>query len=211
MPKQRIKSSRAVGEKPLTAEELKFCQNYCLTGNQSESVRMTWPDVTDVNGVGYRLMRRTEIKEQIKAILAKMREQAADASARAMMLTLSQADLRLAELLTQRRRTRGEMLTRDTKELHVPGVSVELVSGSRGGKPLPVQRTSEEFDATLNECAPIEDTDLIKAIDLTYERLGGYPDKKAEQPTQTNVYLYKPQWLMKQQSQEAPQLEAEVE
>jgi hypothetical protein len=49
---------------------------------------------------------------------------------------------------------------------------------------------------SLEQPKPIDDADLVKAIDITFKRLGAYPRKAeaAPAPVQNN-YLYRPQWL----------------
>ena len=63
-----------------------------------------------------------------------------------------------------------------------------------GTKIVPVY--SQEFTDSLDQPKPIEDADLVKAIDITFKRLGAYLSKTdaAPAPVQNN-YLYRPQWL----------------
>jgi phage terminase small subunit len=194
-------------QKPLTAQELVFCKNYCDHGNQVEAFRDVWPDHKSPHGAASRLMKRPEIKDQITRILEKNRDRAAEDAARSLGLTLAAADSRLAELIQTRRRTRGEMFTRDTGELQDGGVSIKLQPPPSGkGKPVVTIEKSEGFEASLSESAPIEDSDLIKAIDLTYKRKAGFPLKPSESkpPAPTNVFLYQPAWKLQRQQQALP-------
>ena len=200
-------------QKPLTAQELQFCTNYCDSGNQAEAFRSVWPEDKNPHTGASRLMRRPEIKHQIMRTLERLRERSADAAARALALTLENADSRLAELITTRRRTRGEMFTRDTGELQDGGVSIKITPNPNGkGKPVVSLAKSSDFEASLAEPAPIEDSDLIKAIDLTYKRKAGYPLKPSEKapPAPTNVFLYQPAWKLARQQQALPAPEAET-
>ena len=70
------------------------------------------------------------------------------------------------------------------------------MTGPQGGtKIVPVY--SQAFTDSLDQPKPIDDADLVKAIDVTFKRLGAYPgkvDAPAAAPVQNN-YLYRPQWL----------------
>jgi hypothetical protein len=201
------KMARVAVQKPLTAEELLFCQNYCETGNQAEAFRSVWPDDKNPHTGASRLMKHREIRDQNRLILEKMRDRAAETSARALLLTLDEADGRLAELIRTRRRTRGEMLTRDTRELQDGGVSIEIVPPPSGrGKPTIKLNKSDKFEKSLEGAAPIEDADLIRAIDLTYKRKAGFPLKPSESkpPAPTNVFLYQPAWKLARQQPALP-------
>ena len=71
------------------------------------------------------------------------------------------------------------------------------MTGPQGGtKIIPVY--SQEFTDSLEQPKPIDDADLVKAIDITFKRLGAYPGKAEAAalaaPVQNN-YLYRPQWL----------------
>jgi hypothetical protein len=209
-------SARIATLRPLTAEEMLFCRNYCEHGNQSEAYRQVWPDASRPQQAATAMMKRPEIKLHINQVIEGLSRRAADASARALSLNLEEVDARLAELILSRRRTRGEMLTRDTGELHVEGAGFKVIPAEGGkGKPAVVPTMTDELKASLEEDAPIEDADLIRAIDAAYKRRQGYPQKKSDAPppVANNVYLYKPQWKLEQERAATPALpvvEAEV-
>jgi hypothetical protein len=203
---------RVVARKPLTADEVRFCTNYCETGNQAEAYRSVWPEQKNPHAGANRLMRRIEVREFINSTLEAINRRGADAAARALLLRLDVADARLAEILTMRRRSRGEMLTRDTRQLQMAGVTPKLVPppGGKGRPSVELQKTPE-FEASLEQSAPVEDADLLKAIDLTYKRRVGYPQKAGapDAPNPVNVFLYEPKW--KVAAREPKTIEAEIE
>ena len=93
------------------------------------------------------------------------------------------------------RHNRGEMLTQMTGKVYDKGITFETVTGPQGGtKIVPVY--GQEFTDSLEQPKPIDDADLVKAIDITFKRLGAYLGKTeaAPAPVQNN-YLYRPQWL----------------
>jgi hypothetical protein len=140
-------------------------------------------------------MKRADVQKHIANMLEKIQEKAAERSAAALTLTLERAESRLAELIEQRRHNRGEMLTQMTGKVHDKSITFETVTGPQGGtKIIPVY--SQEFTDSLEQPKPIEDTDLVKAIDITFKLLGAYLSKTdaASTPVQNN-YLYRPQWL----------------
>jgi hypothetical protein len=75
------------------------------------------------------------------------------------------------------------------------GITFETVIGPQGGTKIdPVY--SQEFTDSLEQPKPIDDSDLVKAIDITFKRLGAYPGKtEAPAAPVQNNYLYRPQWL----------------
>ena len=140
-------------------------------------------------------MKRADVQKHIANMLEKMQEKAAERSAEALTLTLEKAESRLAEIIETRRHNRGEMLTQMTGKVYDKGITFETVTGPQGGtKIVPVY--SQEFTDSLEQPKPIDDADLVKAIDITFKRLGAYPGKTAAPaaPVQNN-YLYRPQWL----------------
>ena len=98
-------------------------------------------------------------------------------------------------MIETRRHNRGEMLTQMTDKVYDEGITFERVTGPQGGtKIVPVY--SQEFTDSLEQPKPIEDADLVKAIDITFKRLGAYPSKTDATPAPVqNNYLYRPQWL----------------
>ena len=187
------KSKKAA--KPLTRQELQYCEHYCIHGNQTQAYRQTWPDTARPADAASKLMKRADVQEHIATMLEKMQEESAERSAEALILTLEKAESRLAELIEQRRHNRGEMLTQMTGKVYDKGITFETVTGPQGGtKIVPVY--SQEFTDSLEQPKPIEDADLVKAIDITFKRLGAYPGKtEAPAAPVQNNYLYRPQWL----------------
>lgn len=204
------KTTTVALERELTTEEIQFCSNFLNTDNQAEAYRMVWPDHVNPHTGASRLMKRPEIRDLLNTARRKRREKLADAVARSGLLSLELAEDRLTEVLTSRRRTRGEMLTRDTKELQIAGVDAEIVPNPSGkGRPTIKLTKTPEFESSLEEGAPVEDTDLLKAIDITFKRRMGYPSKPQDIPApQTNFILYKPQWKMDRESKAPQQIEA---
>ena len=84
------------------------------------------------------------------------------------------------------------MLTQMTGKVHDKDITFETVTGT---KIVPVY--SQEFTYSLEQPKPIDDADLVKAIDITFKRLGAYPGKAEAAPATPvqNNYLYRPQWL----------------
>ena len=63
-----------------------------------------------------------------------------------------------------------------TGKVYDKGITFETVTGPQGGtKIVPVY--SQEFTDSLEQPKPIDDADLVKAIDITFKRLGAYPGK----------------------------------
>ena len=185
------KSKKAA--KPLTRQELQYCEHYCIHGNQTQAYRETWPDTARPADAASKLMKRANVQKHIANRLEEIQEKAAERSAEALTLTLEKAESRLAEMIEQRRHNRGEMLTQMTGKVHDKGITFETVTGPQGGtKIVPVY--SEEFTDSLEQPKPIDDADLVKAIDITFKRLGAYLRKTDPAPVQNN-YLYRPQWL----------------
>ena len=188
-----LKSKKAA--KPLTRQELQYCEHYCIHGNQTQAYRETWPDTARPADAASKLMKRPDVQKHIANMLENIQEKAAERSAEALILTLEKAESRLAEMIETRRHNRGEMLTQMTGKVYDKGVTFETVTGAQGGtKIVPVY--SQEFTDSLDQPKPIDDADLVKAIDITFKRLGAYPGKAdaAPAPVQNN-YLYLPQWL----------------
>jgi len=199
------KSSKA--RKPLTRQELQYCEHYCIHGNQTQAYRETWPDIARPADHATKLMKRADVRKHIALVLDKMQAKAAERSAEALTLTLEKAESRLAEMVDVRRLNRGEMFTQMTGDVLVKGVTYAETSDDKGKVTL-VRRTSKEFEGTLEQPKPIDDADLVKAIDATFKRLGAYPGKKdAAHVPNVNHYLYQPKWLV-QQAAPRPQLAA---
>jgi hypothetical protein len=140
-------------------------------------------------------MKRADVQKHIANMLEEIQERAAERSAEALILILEKAESRLAEMIETRRHNRGELLTQMTGQVYDKGITFKRVTGPQGGtKIVPVY--SQEFTDSLEQPKPIDDADLVKAIDITFKRLGAYPGKQAEPaaPVQNN-YLYRPQWL----------------
>jgi hypothetical protein len=188
------KSKKAA--KPLTRRELQYCERYCIHGNQTQACREVWPDVARPADAASKLMKRADLQKHIANMIEEMQEEAAERSAEMLTLQLEKAESRLAELIETRRHNRGEMLTQMTGKVYDKGITFETVTGPQGGtKIVPVY--SQEFTDSLEQPKPIDDADLVKAIDITFKRLGAYPgkaDAHAAAPVQNN-YLYRPQWL----------------
>ena len=188
------KSKKAA--KPLTRQELQYCEHYCIHGNQTQAYRETWPDTARPADAASKLMKRADVQNHIANMLEKIQEKAAERSAEALILTLEKAESRLAEMIETRRHNRGEMLTQMTGKVYDKGITFETVTGPQGGtKIVPVY--SQEFTDSLEQPKPIDDADLVKAIDITFKRLGAYPGKAEAAPAAPvqNNYLYRPQWL----------------
>jgi hypothetical protein len=128
-------------------------------------------------------------------MLEEIQEKAAERSAEALILILEKAESRLAELIETRRHNRGEMLTQMTGKVYDKSITFETVTGPQGGtKIVPVY--SREFTDSLEQPKPIDDADLVKAIDIIFKRLGAYSGKtEAPAAPVQNNYLYRPQWL----------------
>lgn len=186
------------GPLPLTLFDMQFCDAYVQTGRQEQAWRQLRPEDKDPGVSAMRMMKRAEIRDQIKAIYAiigKNRSRAAEISANAALLTLEVADDRLMEVMGTRRRTMGEMLTRDVKQLLVAGATPIR---DENDKIVDYQLSPELKVALVEESAPVEDADLLKAIKLTYERRRGIV--KAEKPVEVTfiqTMLYRPGWAQK--------------
>ena len=114
-------------------------------------------------------------------MLDKIQEKAAERSAETLTLILEKAESRLAEIIEQRRHNRGEMLTQMTGKVYDKGITFETVTWPQGGtKIVPVY--SQEFTDSLEQSKPIDDADLVKAIDITFKRLGAYRGKTDAAP-----------------------------
>lgn len=181
---------------PMSKFDYEFCQEYVRCGKQEPAYRTLRPEVKYPGEAARAMMMRQEIRDHIKAILKELsnyRQQAAIISARSAALTLEVADDRLLEVLQTRRRTRGEMLTRDVKQLLVEGAKPIL---DENGKVVDYDLSLELKESLLNESSPVEDADLLKAIKLTYDRKQGII--KAEKPAEVTfvgTMLYRPQWF----------------
>lgn len=202
-----LKPQALTGPKPMSKEDYDFCAAFVQLGKQEAAYRQVFPDNKYPGDAAMRMMRRDEIREHIRdifRIIANERRKAAELSARASLLTLEVADDRLLEVLQTRRKTRGEMLTRDVKMLLVEGATPVQ---DENGKVVDYEFSLELKNSMLNEGAPVEDTDLLKAIDLTYKRKQGIikPEKKPE-VTVVNAMLYRPKWFSGPEKQ-APMLE----
>lgn len=201
-PKSATKRSKDIdGPQPMSKFDYDFCQIYVQTGKMVEAYRQLLPEYKDPSVGAHRMMQRPEIRDHIKAIfrlISKQRQRAAELSARAALLTLEVADDRLLEVLQARRRTRGEMLSRDVKQLLIPGATPKTDDmGNEDG-----YQISADLQKSLEEGAPVEDADLLKAIKLTYERKQGIiKAEKPVDPTPLHVHLYRPQWRTPLQAQ----------
>jgi hypothetical protein len=133
--------------------------------------------------------------EHIANMLEEIQEKAAERSAEALILILEKAESRLAELIETRRHNRGEMLTQMTGKVYDKGITFE--SGDRAaGRDEDRSLVSREFTDSLEQPKPIDDADLVKAIDIIFKRLGAYSGKtEAPAAPVQNNYLYRPQWL----------------
>ena len=125
------KSKKAA--KPLTGQELQYCEHYCIHGNQTQAYRETWPDTARPVDAASKLMKRADVQKHIANMLEKIEEKAAERSAEALILTLEKAESRLAEMLETRRHNRGEMLTQMTGKVYDKGITFETVTGPQGG------------------------------------------------------------------------------
>jgi hypothetical protein len=184
------------GPRPMSKFDYEFCQAFVQCGKQEPAYRQLRPDVKYPGEAARAMMMRDEIRDHIKAILKELsqyREKAAIITARSSALTLEVADDRLMEILETRRRTRGEMLTRDIKQLLVEGATPVL---DENGKVVDYVLSLDLKASLLNESSPIEDADLLKAIKLTFERKQGII--KAEKPAEVTflgTMLYRPKWF----------------
>ena len=183
------------GPRPMSLFDFEFCDAFIRTGKQAQAWRQLRPDDKDPGVSAHRMMQRPEIREHIKAIYAQVskdRGRAVEISARSALLSLEVADDRLMEILESRRKTRGEMLSKDLRTPLVKGITQEQ---DEDGNPAGCSATAEMMES-LEGPAPVEDGDLLKAIDLTYKRKQGII--KAEKPPEVgpvNVLLYKPKWF----------------
>lgn len=183
------------GPRPMSKSDYDFCAAYVRLGQKEPAYREVFPDVKYPGEAAGRMMMREEIRDHIKAIfieISKQRQRAALITARSSLLTLEVADDRLLEVLESRRRTRGEMLTRDVKQLLVEGATPIT---DDNGKVVDYQLSPELKASLLNESAPVEDADLLKAVKLAYDRKQGIvkPEKPPE-VTFVGTMLYKPKW-----------------
>ena len=210
-PVSKVKAApleEIAGPRPLSAFDFQFCQIFVQTGKQVEAWRQLRPDDKDPHRAAFRMMERPEIREHIRAIFAeinKSRDRAAVISARSVTLSLEVADDRLMEILEGRRKTRGEMLSKDLRTPLIKGLVQEI---DEDGNPTTVSASDEVLES-LKGPAPVEDSDLLKAIDLTYKRKQGII--KADKPVDAgpvNVMLYKPQWFG--QARTVPELEGKA-
>lgn len=168
---------------------------FVQTGKQVDAVRQVFPEQKDPNRVATRMMQRPEIRDHIREIyrqISEERNRAAAIAARSTLLTLEVADERLMEILEQPRKTLGQMLTKDTKQLFMKGaVQITNEEGRSEGYAL-----TDDVQVLMDGAAPVEDSDLLKAIDLTYKRKGGIiKAEKEEAPGPVTVMLYKPKWF----------------
>lgn len=188
----------------LTGEQIEFCRLYVRTGNQAEAFRAVWPEVKHPGSGANKLLKKEPIRRYLACVIDKAQEKSAERSAEELVLATESADARLAELVNARRLTRGELLTRMVRNLELPGVE-NTVQVDENGNPNEVSVRSEEYTSTLGEGAPIEDSDLLKTIDLVYKRLGSYP-QNGTQPTQQTfiTHLYRPQWLKRIEEAKQP-------
>jgi hypothetical protein len=195
-PRTVTKAAEKVeGPLPLSQFDYTFCQFFVSTGKQTEAYRQTNPEHKDPALAAHRMMKRPEIRDHIREIyriMSRDRMKAAEIAARANLLTLEVADDRLMEIMATRRKSRGEMFSKDIKQLMVKG-AIPLtdddgnVTGYTG---------DDAFRESLEQGAPVEDKDLLTAIKLTYDRRQGII--KAEKPAAVSgvtVMLYKPKWF----------------
>ena len=231
-PVSVTKAAAPDGPRPLSHFDLQFCHIFVQTAKQVEAWRQLRPDDKDPYRAASRMMQRPEIREHIREIykaISKERQKAAEVSARANLLSLEVADDRLMEIMQQPRKTRAEMLTRDTKTMLVrapgfeqnppelPSLPDDATEEQKEAHKAAAQEAREEHYRAQNDAllrhldapAPVEDADLLKAIKLTYERKQGII--KADNnpaPTHTTVMLYKPKWFGQQRQCQNP---AEIE
>jgi hypothetical protein len=180
---------------PMTKFDFDYCDAYIQLGKQAAAYTQVRPEEKDPRGAAVRMMKRPEIRDHIKDIMRRIsrkRDRAAELSANAALLTLEVADDRLYEIMSTRRRSRGEMLTRDTKMLLVEGATPVM---DDNGKIVDYELTKDLKQSLLEEGAPVEDADLMKAIKLTYDRRQGIiKAEKAPVVAFVETLLYKPKW-----------------
>ena len=197
-PVSVVKAAEAIeGPLPLSQFDYQFCALVVQLGKQAQAYRQLRPEAKNPHTAASRMMERPEIVEHIRAIYAyisKERDRAASLSARACLLTLDLADDRLAEILTQRRKSRGEMFTKDIKQLMVKGALPQTDDDGN----ITGYAAAPELLATLEEGAPVEDADLLKAIKLLYERKQGIVKAEAvPEAAPVATMLYRPNWMGK--------------
>lgn len=190
------------GIREMSPFDYQFCEAYVRCLKATVAYRMVKPEATNPKMAAHHMMNRLEIQQHIRSIFANMkkeRERRAASAARSALLTLDVADDRLLEVLQSRRRTLGESVTRDTKQLFLEGAS-PITDDS--GKVTAYRLEGELQQRFVTEGAPVEDADLLKAIKLTYERRGGIEKiEKQQGNTFIGTMLYKPKWLAARQPQ----------
>jgi hypothetical protein len=185
------------GPRPMSPTDYRFCAAYVQLGKAEPAYRQVFPEAKYPGEGAQRMLARQEIRDFIREtyrLIHKERDRAAAMAARASLLTCEMADDRLAEILQQRRRTRGEMLTRDVKTVLLEGAVPKL---DENGRITGYDFSPELATSMLNEGAPVEDADLLKAVKLTYDRRQGIikPEKQAAASTGAGAMLYKPRWF----------------
>ena len=65
----------------LTRQELQYCEQYCIHGNQTQAYRETWPDTARPADAASKLMNRPDVRKHIANMLEKIQKKAAERSA----------------------------------------------------------------------------------------------------------------------------------
>ena len=139
-------------------------------------------------------MKRAVVQNHIANMLEKIQEKAAERSAEALTLTLEKAESRLAEIIETRRHNRGEMLTQMTGKVTTRASPSRRSIGPKGRRKI-VPVYSEEFTDSLDQPKPIDDADLVKAIDSPSSGWARTRQTEAPAAPVQNNYLYRPHWL----------------
>jgi phage terminase small subunit len=189
-PKSVVKRQNSViaGDRPLSVQDYDFCQAYVKSGKQAASYTEVWPEAKDPHVQAFRMMQRPEIREHIRAIfryISADRDRAAKVASRSILLSLEMADDRLVELLETPRKTRGEMMSRDVKELYTPNFREPAppkqlpaaAAAHPGIAPLPMRVVDKDKVAVMPAAAvtteQLEEERTARAL-LEYGRYDGW-------------------------------------
>jgi hypothetical protein len=195
-----------MGPRDLSPDDLRFVAEFVQCGKAAHAYAAVFPESKNSAVQGFRMMQRDEIRDQIKLTfkkIAQRRERAAEMTANASLLSLELADERLHEILSTRRLNQAEKLGREVKQIFLDGVTSKL---DDTGKIAGFEIAPEVQEQLQAQGAAVEDSDLLKAIDLTLKRKGGIiKQEKAPAPTLVQNIIYRPAW------RQAPkQIEGEV-
>lgn len=175
----------------LTANELQFCAAYAECGTVSGAGQQI--------GVTQRSAFRIYARKHVQKFIAKAKAEAEKKVAKKIGDMAEIADRRILELL-------------EAPRMH-PVDSVLLKLAANGAAPKKADDSEGESATTIldklremfpKDEIPIEDKELIKAIDTAYKRKGAYPTQKGpavvQQINGQSVEIYQAKWLRDKQA-----------